>query len=233
MADTPSSRLVPLEQTRQRVIDHLAEHYAYDNLNETQLEDRLERAARAATLEELRELVADLPALRPETGMAPAPGGGERAGAVRDRQAVVAVMSGAARKGRWTPPKKLVVVAVMGGVELDFREARFGTGITEIQIFTMMGGVEIIVPPGVDVDMGGMAFMGAFDERPDNTPVDPSAPIIRIGGFAMMGGVEVSYRYPGERAKDARKRVKEEGRLRGLPDPRRHGPPWAHRDDDD
>lgn len=38
----------------------------------------------------------------------------------------------------------------------------------------------------------------------------PAAPTVRISGFALMGGVEVLVRYPGETSRDARRRMKEE-----------------------
>jgi hypothetical protein len=77
-----------------------------------------------------------------------------------------------------------------------------------------MGGVEIILPPGVQVEMNGFALMGGFEARDRTTsfPVDPSAPTLRIGGFVMMGGVDVDVRYPGETSGDAKRRHREERR---------------------
>ncbi len=40
--------------------------------------------------------------------------------------------------------------------------------------------------------------------------MDPEAPVIRVTGVAIMGGVEVRVRYPGETARDARLRLKAE-----------------------
>jgi hypothetical protein len=209
MAEPPLSRPVPLEQTRQRVFETLAEHYAYDNLDEPQLEERLDRAARATTLEELNRLVSDLPALVEPTAVA-APGM-ERAAHVPDKQVIVGIMGGASRKGRWTPPRQLYVIAMMGGAELDFREARFGPGVTEVTVIAIMGGASIVVSPDTEVEMNGFALMGGFDEQVTaHEPKDPNAPVLRIGGFAMMGGVEVAVRYPGEKPGDARRREREE-----------------------
>jgi hypothetical protein len=103
------------------------------------------------------------------------------------------------------------VIAVMGGAELDLREARLGPGVTEVNMFVLMGGVQMVVPPGVQVEMNGIALMGGFEERHRGlqTTHDPDAPILRIGGFAMMGGVEVDVRLPGETAGDARRRQRE------------------------
>ena len=138
---------------------------------------------------------------------------------VAERQFIVGIMGGAEKKGVWTPARETIVIALMGGAELDFREARMPPGVTDIQIFAIMGGAEIIVPPGVHVDMNGFALMGGFSQSGyAPPPTDPDAPVLRIGGFAMMGGVEVSIRYPGERPRDAREREKldrqEQKRLR-------------------
>jgi hypothetical protein len=202
---------VPLEKTRERVMQELCEHYAVENLTTEQLQDRLDRATRAVTLDELRGLVSDLPTVREATAMsapgAPAPHPSQ----IPERQVVVAVMGGAARSGSWTPPRELTVIAVMGGAELDFRHARLGPGVTEVNMFVLMGGVQLIVPPGVQVEMNGVALMGGFEERHRGIEAahDPDAPILRVGGFAMMGGVEVDVRLPGETSGDARRRQQE------------------------
>jgi len=210
----PAPAPVPLEQTRQQVIVQLTEHFAVDNLSVEALEERLDRAHAAATLEELRTLVSDLPVLQegaaavaaPRTYVSPATGTH-----VAERQVVVGIMGGAEKKGVWTPARETFVVALMGGVELDFREARMPPGLTEVNIFAVMGGVEIVVPPGVHVDLNGFALMGGFGQQGYAPPTtDPAAPVLRIGGFALMGGVDVSIRYPGERPSDARKRARAE-----------------------
>lgn len=207
----PASAPVPLEQTRQSIIVQLTEHFAADNLSVDALEERLDGAHRAATLDELRALVSDLPVVHagapvtgPRTYVSPSTGAH-----VAERQFIVGIMGGAERKGVWTPAKETYVVALMGGVELDFREARMPPGVTEVNIFAIMGGAEILVPPGVHVDMNGFALMGGFTQTGyAPPPTNPDAPVLRISGFALMGGVEINVRYPGERARDARKREK-------------------------
>jgi hypothetical protein len=199
---------VPLEQTRQRVVDLLCQHYAVENLTDDMLEQRLAQALAATSLPELTALVADLPS--EAVSAAPSPSTSVAMALpenVAERQVVVAVMGGAERKGVWTPPRQLTVVAVMGGAELDFRDARFGPGVTEVTCFAMMGGIEIIVPPGVHVETNGMGLMGGFSQTGSAAqPTDASAPVLRIGGVAIMGGVELDVRFSGERRGDARKR---------------------------
>jgi hypothetical protein len=53
-----------------------------------------------------------------------------------------------------------------------------------------MGGIEIIVDDDVEVDVSGIGFMGAF-EHGASGPGLPGAPLVRVTGFAFMGGVEV------------------------------------------
>lgn len=103
-----------------------------------------------------------------------------------------AVMGGASRTGRWAPPSSMTAVAIMGGVELDFRGAVFSGETIEIYCFAFWGAVEIIVPPGVHVDTNGLALLGGFDQSAelDSEPV-PGAPTIRINGLALMGAVAV------------------------------------------
>jgi hypothetical protein len=205
----PTLKPVPLEQTRQRIINLLCEHYAAENLNDSGLEERLTRAYAASSVPALQELVADLPSepvtSGPGSGVAIAP-----AGLAPENGVVLAVMGAAERKGAWLPPRQLTVLAVMGGVELDFREARFSPGITDVNIFAMMGGVEITVSPDVRVEMNGAGLMGGFGHSGGrDLPADPNAPVLRIRGLAIMGGVDLKARYPGESAGDANRRERE------------------------
>ena len=209
MSDSPALHLPPLEQQRKRVLDQLCELFADESLTEQMLEERLDRAYRAGSPAELQEIVADLPAAR-EPGWA-ASGAGEQTQSVRgsDRQMVFAVMGGSERRGVWVPSEEVYAIAIMGGVKLDFRQARFAHRVTEITCFAMMGGIEIVVPPGVRVELNGGAFMGGFGQSGIEEPTtDPGAPLLRIQGACLMGGVEVQVRLPGETQKEARQRAR-------------------------
>jgi len=189
---------------RSSAVDILCRHYALDNLDERELERRLDVLYRVEGEGDMRGLLSDLPALpRVE---APVAAGAREAPA---RGVAIAVMGGTERKGNWIPPRKLVAVAAMGGVELDFREARFAAGVSEVMAVAFWGGVEIVVPPGIRVESNGIALMGGFDHPAgENEEVVADAPVLRIGGVAFMGGVEISTRYPGETKKQAARRRK-------------------------
>jgi hypothetical protein len=110
-----------------------------------------------------------------------------------DTETITAIMGAAVRKGAWEPAELVQVISIMGGVELDFRDAVMLDGVTEVEIRTIMGGVTIIVPDDIDVETEGMGIMGGF-EHLGHISGDPDAPLLRITGFAIMGGVEIKLR---------------------------------------
>jgi Cell wall-active antibiotics response 4TMS YvqF/Domain of unknown function (DUF1707) len=210
MSDSPRPPATVTMDRREQTIQALVAGFAQDRITLDELERRLDIAHRTADRTELDALIADLPA----DASGPAAPQAELAhpSEVRDNQFLVAIMGGVEKTGRWTPARRTVVLAFMGGAQLDLREAVLPPGEIEISIFTIWGGVEIIVPPDVEVDVSGIAIMGAFEQPRGTVRPRPGAPVIRVTGFAMMAGVEVYARYPGETAKEARLRLKEERR---------------------
>jgi hypothetical protein len=207
-----------LGPTRQNTIDALCEHFANDALSVEEFERRVDAAHKAESTTDLTKLLADMP-----TGDLPAhqgnvtvtspstaidgPKASVPASRVKEKGMMVAALGGVERKGRWIPARQNYAVSVMGGVCLDFREALLPPGETEVFVFTAMGGVEIIVPPGLGVESDGIAILGSFEHREEVVmSPDPDTPFLRIKGLCIMGGVEVSIRLPGETPRDAKRR---------------------------
>lgn len=204
-----------LPNARQVTIEALCEHFANDVMEVEEFERRVDAAHKASTSDELKELLrdlpgGDLPAVAERSAAAPASRPNYRvtdAAHVDENKVVVAILGGAVRKGTWTPARTNWAVAVMGGTELDFREARMPPGVTTVNVFAAMGGVDIVVPPGIRVESHGIGILGGFDHTAeDDEEEDLDAPVLRITGFACMGGVSISVRYPGESTRDARRR---------------------------
>ena len=211
--------LARTREVRERVIAKLSSEFAQDTMDVEEFERRLTIAHTAGSPEEIEALIADLPpddeqalaAARPPTAVSTALA---RVPASNEQRTMYAIMSGIDRRGPWTLPSRLRVVAMMGGAQLDLRDARFPEGPVDLEIKAFMGGVQIIVPPGLAVQMNGSAFMGGFSEinRAPELP-DPDAPLLRIHGLVVMGGVDVQTRLPGETERDAHHRQRRE--LRG------------------
>lgn len=202
-----------LRERREITITALCDHFAQDRISLEEFETRLDLAHGARLPAELEGLLSDIRAPEP----VPAPQVARYVPSSRgddDTRLIVAMMGGAERRGNWRPGSRNIVLAIMGGSVLDFRETALPPGVTEVFIFACMGGCEIIVPPTLSVDTHGFALMGGFGQFADSPPPGPGAPVLRIHGFAIMGGVEIQVRLPGESARDAKRRRKEERQIR-------------------
>lgn len=195
MTGLPATPSAPLSDVqRDYVVQVLSAAFATDRLSMEQLDERLSLVYGARSLGELEVLLAD-PA-EPNRSLADATSVNRLAAepVVPARGAALALMGGFERNGSWIVPRHLRVVAVMGGGELDLRQAKLGAGVTEIEIFTLWGGVDIKVPTGVRVEVTGMAVMGGFSVSGAEATEDPHAPVLRISGLAIMGGVDIKHK---------------------------------------
>lgn len=111
---------------------------------------------------------------------------GSKAGAQVVR--LFAFFSGAERRVRG-PVSHVEASAVMGGCDLDLRDAVPAVDPLAIQVFAMWGGIDIRIPPGWIVDIEAWPILGGVV---DNTQA-PALPAHRVilRGMAFMGGVEI------------------------------------------
>jgi len=193
---------------RDVTLRQLGDHAAVGRLTLDELEERSSRALAAKTRGELATLTRDLPQeAGQEVGSSPA----------RTRKPVrwmVAIMSGSHRHGRFRAVGSINAVAIMGGDEIDLREAEIEGGELTLNVFTLMGGANIYIPDSIEVDVGGLSVMGG------NTEVGverlrPGAPRITIRAYNLMGGATI-FRVPpqarGLDLKQARRLAKTAGR---------------------
>ncbi|MFJ7078124.1 DUF1707 domain-containing protein [Streptomyces sp. NPDC098781] len=185
---------------RERVAEVLRDALAEGRLDMEEFEERLDTTYKARTYGELAPITRDLPVGEvavPKVDMVKKPGAvdGSWAGRIVGGEGSstwgVAVMSGFQRKGRWTAPRRFNCFAFWGGGEIDLREANFADRVIEINCVAIMGGIEVIVPPGVEVEVRGVGIMGGFDHREDGVPGDSGGPRVIVTGFAFWGGVGV------------------------------------------
>jgi predicted membrane protein len=82
--------------------------------------------------------------------------------------------------------------AIAGSVTLDLREARIDETAT-VEAFALMGGVDVLVPHGWRVAINGTPILGGFDDKTRGDGyLPPNAPVLKIDGLAILGGVTVA-----------------------------------------
>jgi len=202
----PDDSLRVSDAERDAVLRTLGDHAAVGRLTLDELEERSGRALAAKTRGDLATLTSDLPR---EAGQAselsPVP---SRKKPVRW---MVAIMGGSHRRGRFRTVGSINAVAVMGGDEIDLRDAEIEGGELTLNLFALMGGSNVYVPDSVEVEVGGFSIMGGHEEVGSERPSRPGAPLIRIRVYALMGGATI-YRLPpqarGVGLKEARRLAK-------------------------
>lgn len=199
MGPSGDPELRAADTDRERVAEVLREAAGDGRLTMDELDGRLERAYAARTYAELATITQDLP-LPSEIPSAPATR--VRSGGKPTSRFAIAIMSGFSRAGYWVVGRNFTAFALMGGGQIDLREARFAHGQVTIRAFALMGGVEVIVPEGVELHVLGIPIMGGIDQ-PRIRPPQPGAPRVYLFGVALMGGVGARYKAP--RGESARK----------------------------
>jgi DUF1707 SHOCT-like domain len=206
----PDDALRVSDAERDAVLRTLGDHAAVGRLTLDELEDRSGRALTAKTRGELATLTSDLPQeAGPAAASSPVPA---RRKPVRW---MVAIMGGSTRRGRFRAVGSINAIAIMGGDEIDLREAEIEGGELTLNLFALMGGSNIYVPDSVELETGGFSLMGGHEEIGSERATRPGAPLIRIRVYTLMGGASI-YRLPpqarGLSLKEARRLARSAGR---------------------
>ena len=103
---------------------------------------------------------------------------------------------GASRRGPFRAVGSFSAIAVMGGDNIDLRDAEIEGGELTIRVYSMMGAVSIYVPDSVEVELRGFSVLGANREKGAHRRSPAAkAPMIRVRGFNLIGGTTV-FRVP-------------------------------------
>ncbi|OGT71323.1 MAG: hypothetical protein A3I78_01065 [Gammaproteobacteria bacterium RIFCSPLOWO2_02_FULL_56_15] len=85
------------------------------------------------------------------------------------------------------------IISILGGAEVDLREADMEGDVMEIGILALMGGVEIRVPLHWQVNMRAVPLLGGVSNQTsflaDKLQMPKKTLVIR--GLALMGGIDV------------------------------------------
>lgn len=174
------------DSDRERAVEVLRHAGSNGQLTVDELEERVSAAYDARTRRELEQLTADVSPL-PATHESSVPVS-EGPGGTRW---VVSIMGGHDKRGRWRIAPRCTVLSIMGGSSIDLNDAEFASPVTEINVYSLMGGSEIRVPHGVNVQVSEFALMGGNDVSIGEAAAPAGGPTIRIRLVAIMGGSEV------------------------------------------
>ncbi len=198
---------VALRDARKAAIDRLTAAFVADQLSLEEFEERVDRAYRCGSSDELDRLTADLTA-----AIAVAPDSPRRIVPAQSDPSLetqvdvydphteptargsrtIAVLGNTERRGRFHMEGSHAVLSVLGNVELDLRDVELPPGVTTLHVRAVLGNVEITVPPSLIVDCEGTGVLGSFSGI-HHVPVErgPDEPVLRIAGSAVLGNVEV------------------------------------------
>jgi hypothetical protein len=185
-------RPTPSVAERERTIAFLSDRFSRGDLDLEAFEERVTIAHRAGSQEELVALTADL-APTAEAVVASSPM--TIAPETPEHDEALAIFGGVQRTGRWRVPRRMRAVAGFGGIDLDFRNAELPAGPFALDVRATFGGVQIIVPPNLAVEVHGSAIFGGFAHM-DRVPPspDPNAPVLHVYGKVVFGGVSIETR---------------------------------------
>ncbi|EHY90249.1 DUF1707 SHOCT-like domain-containing protein [Saccharomonospora azurea] len=218
MSEQPSRRdpkqLRASDADRERVAQVLHRAMGEGRITLNELEERLDQVYAAKTLGELEPVMADLPAddtalpalADPSAAVSTTPSSSPSRliGGTPGSTTSIAVMAGADRKGVWVLPRQHNSFAFWGGIQIDLRHARFAEAYSTITAVAIMGGIEVIVPDDITVEVTGVGIMGAFEtknKKGASPTAPPGAPVVKVTGLAFWGGVEVK-RVPRDKIKE-------------------------------
>ncbi|WP_282004841.1 DUF1707 SHOCT-like domain-containing protein [Propioniciclava sinopodophylli] len=181
------------DSDRAIVTDLLSAAYAEGRLSRDEHDARLAQAMEAKTFDDLRGLTADLvPGSNPGRAVGAFSSAGaptvDRSGDTNEAETTFAIFGGMERAGSWRARRNISNVTLFGGSSFDFRDATYASDVTTLNVFCAFGGVEVIVPEGVNVRNETVAIFGGTDVK--NINPAPGAPTIVLKGFVMFGGID-------------------------------------------
>ena len=122
---------------------------------------------------------------------AAAPGGGAAAANAADHAAVFSVLGSCRRRWGKAVFRSAEAVCVMGGFELDLRDALMGAeGSAQIEVFVIMGGLHILIPQNWTVISNVMPILGGIDDKTRTNTSGATQQLI-LRGIVLMGGIEI------------------------------------------
>jgi len=181
---------------RRRAIATLQAACIEGRLNLDEYGQRVSDALAARTRTQLDTLLVDLPVeIHPDAAATRGSSNWPARGAPASNRGLgvantVAVLGSAQRSGFWRLAERSRVVSVLGSCKLDLVSARISAAVTTLNVVSLLGSIDMIVPAGVEVELEVQAVLGSRDLRMGPAP-GPGAPVIRITGMVILGALNI------------------------------------------
>jgi hypothetical protein len=190
------------DRDREAVVQRLQQAFAEGRLDDDEFDQRTRAALTAKHSSDLAGLTRDLP----DAATGPVPGQPVPAEAGRrDSGSAIAYKSSVRRAGRWRVPERFRTIVYKGSGHLDLRAAELTARETTLAVIAYKSRVDILVPLGVRVNLGGFGVSkgwSAEEDLEDRLPAD--APVVHVRGIGYKGTIEVSTRPQGLGQSDRR-----------------------------
>jgi len=87
------------------------------------------------------------------------------------------------------------VTAMLGGFDIDLREAAMAGNAARLEVFVMMGGIDLKVPEDWTVALDVTPFMGGanYRARGSKPPSEGPPKVLTVSGFVFMGGIDIKH----------------------------------------
>lgn len=190
-SDPPRPSLRASDRERDAVAHRLQDAFAEGRLDDDEFDKRMRSALTATHSTDLDILTADLPAAasgQPASTAVVGPAPGKRA---------IAYKSAVRRGGRWRVPERFTSIIYKGSARLDLRAAELTVPVTTMVTVAYKSHVDVLVPPGVRVELDGFGVSKGWSAEEDlESRLPADARIVHVRGLAYKGTIEVSTRPP-------------------------------------
>ena len=112
-----------------------------------------------------------------------------KAGTLQQTFSDFVMWSGVQRRVASPAFRRADLTAIMGGIEIDLRQAGTENGEAVIDVFVLWGGIEIVVPPDWAVTNDITPIMGGAEDS--STGTQQAKHRLRVTGVVIMGGVDI------------------------------------------
>lgn len=102
---------------------------------------------------------------------------------------ITAILGGSETRNNSDDFQGAKVTTILGGSMIDLRKAKIKKEAT-LEVFALMGGVEVHVPEDWEVRTSAMPILGGIDNKAV-APKKSGAPVLHVVGTIVMGGVDI------------------------------------------